>query len=104
MTTPRPMRHLKCSGSDVASVACGWNHTLVALSNGEVYSFGSNEYGQLAQPFSKTRPGRLPHSLTDSHTLPHSHTHSFIHYIDKVACGHRIVNEEAAQGSLALFR
>ncbi|XP_058809373.1 E3 ubiquitin-protein ligase MYCBP2-like [Phymastichus coffea] len=31
----------------VAQVACGLHHTVVLLQNGEVYSFGSNIYGQL---------------------------------------------------------
>ncbi|XP_062580615.1 E3 ubiquitin-protein ligase MYCBP2-like [Saccostrea cucullata] len=30
-------------------IACGQHHTVVLLQNGEVYTFGSNQYGQLGQ-------------------------------------------------------
>ena len=31
----------------VLQVACGMHHTVVLLSNGKVYTFGNNSYGQL---------------------------------------------------------
>lgn len=37
-------------GSIIKAVACGANHTLVLLVNGEAWSFGRNEYGQLGAP------------------------------------------------------
>ncbi|XP_043286736.1 E3 ubiquitin-protein ligase MYCBP2 isoform X2 [Venturia canescens] len=35
------------SDSPVVQVSCGLHHTVILLQNGEVYSFGSNIYGQL---------------------------------------------------------
>lgn len=36
-------------------VACGSLHTLVLLHNGEVYSCGNNDYGQLGHEKSRTK-------------------------------------------------
>ena len=35
------------SDSPVVQIACGLHHTVALLENGEVYTFGSNIYGQL---------------------------------------------------------
>lgn len=34
----------------ISQVACGVNHVLLLTSSGFVYSFGSNEFGQLGNP------------------------------------------------------
>jgi alpha-tubulin suppressor-like RCC1 family protein len=34
----------------ISQVACGNNHALLLTSSGFVYSFGSNEFGQLGNP------------------------------------------------------
>ena len=34
----------------ISQVACGANHVLLLTSSGFVYSFGSNEFGQLGNP------------------------------------------------------
>ena len=45
MFIPTPIPAL--SGKTVAAVACGDTHTLVATGDGELYSFGRNQNGQL---------------------------------------------------------
>ncbi|XP_014476551.1 PREDICTED: E3 ubiquitin-protein ligase MYCBP2 isoform X3 [Dinoponera quadriceps] len=42
-----PARVLVPSESPVVQVSCGLHHTVLLLQNGEVYTFGSNIYGQL---------------------------------------------------------
>ena len=42
-----PARVLIPSDSPVMQVSCGLHHTVALLQNGEVYTFGSNIYGQL---------------------------------------------------------
>jgi alpha-tubulin suppressor-like RCC1 family protein len=39
--------HISLEHIHVASVSCGWNHTLFALTDGRVFVCGSNDYGQL---------------------------------------------------------
>ena len=39
-------------------VGCGDNHTVVTLADGSLYSFGSNDFGQLGHHRSRTRPGK----------------------------------------------
>lgn len=51
-TTPRvaplpPQRVNIPSGSPITHIACGLHHTVVLTQCGEVYTFGSNQYGQL---------------------------------------------------------
>lgn len=42
---PKPLKHgLSIS---VEQIACGANHCLIATRSGYVYSYGSDEYGQL---------------------------------------------------------
>lgn len=40
----------------VTNVACGENHTLLLTRDGEVYSCGSNDYGQLGHMAPRKRP------------------------------------------------
>lgn len=40
----------------VANVACGENHTLVVTTDGEVYSCGNNDNGQLGHHQPRKRP------------------------------------------------
>ncbi|XP_034942184.1 E3 ubiquitin-protein ligase MYCBP2-like [Chelonus insularis] len=47
ITSIPPARVPIPSNSPVIQVSCGLHHTVVLLQNGEVYSFGSNIYGQL---------------------------------------------------------
>lgn len=34
----------------ISQIACGKNHALMLTSSGFIYSFGSNEFGQLGNP------------------------------------------------------
>ena len=63
---PRFMRHMKCPPSEILTVASASDHTLVCVKSGTVYSFGSNEYGKLAQPFGKSRPGTTCNAVNHS--------------------------------------
>uniref|UniRef100_A0A182WDH1 PHR domain-containing protein n=1 Tax=Anopheles minimus TaxID=112268 RepID=A0A182WDH1_9DIPT len=45
----------------VTQIACGQHHSLVLTSAGEVYSFGSNQYGQLGTGDLQAPPGGRPH-------------------------------------------
>ena len=38
-------------------VGCGDNHTVLVLDDGKLYSFGSNDFGQLGHSRPRTRPG-----------------------------------------------
>jgi len=40
---------------EVKEIGCGDNHTVLVMDNGESYSFGSNDYGQLGHHKSRTR-------------------------------------------------
>lgn len=51
-TTPRvaplpPQRVILPSTSSVVQIACGLHHTVCLTQTGEVFTFGSNQYGQL---------------------------------------------------------
>lgn len=51
-TTPRvaplpPQRVSLPTSSPVIQISCGLHHTVVLTQNGEVFTFGSNQYGQL---------------------------------------------------------
>lgn len=50
-TSSLPPTELEVGGSDnpAVQIACGQHHTVVLLQSGEVYTFGSNQYGQLGQ-------------------------------------------------------
>lgn len=41
----------------IFAVGCGDNHTVLVLKDGEVYSCGSNDFGQLGHEKPRTRPG-----------------------------------------------
>ena len=45
--------------SVVVIVGCGDNHTVLVMKDGRIYSFGSNDYGQLGHHKSRTRAGLL---------------------------------------------
>lgn len=50
--TPRvaplpPQRVILPTSSPIVQIACGLHHTVCLTQNGEVYTFGSNQYGQL---------------------------------------------------------
>ncbi|XP_035719406.1 E3 ubiquitin-protein ligase MYCBP2-like isoform X2 [Vespa mandarinia] len=45
------------SDSPVIQVSCGLHHTVILLQNGEVYTFGSNIYGQLGIGYMVTHAG-----------------------------------------------
>lgn len=47
VSTLPPGRLYLPSESPVLQVACGLHHTVLLLQNGMVYTFGSNQYGQL---------------------------------------------------------
>ena len=52
--------------SAVVDVACGLHHTVVLLKNGQVMTFGSNQYGQLGcgdiVPHTSVKLVKLPHA------------------------------------------
>ncbi len=41
------------------AVGCGDNHTVLALQDGRVFSFGSNDFGQLGHTKPRTRPEQV---------------------------------------------
>ncbi|KAB0796834.1 hypothetical protein PPYR_10895 [Photinus pyralis] len=53
--------------SPITQIACGLHHTVLLLQNGQVYSFGSNQYGQLGcgdiAPKSSIQLVKLPCSI-----------------------------------------
>ncbi|KAI7470359.1 hypothetical protein KC351_g12726 [Hortaea werneckii] len=51
------------SGKRVATVALGQNHTLALSDEGEIYSWGSNAYGQLGYSLPKTTADKEPMSV-----------------------------------------
>ncbi|WAQ99892.1 MYCB2-like protein [Mya arenaria] len=59
----------------VTQIACGMHHTAVLLQNGEVYTFGSNQYGQLGLGDTITRgtPTRVPLPSTAQQVVTGSH-------------------------------
>uniref|UniRef100_A0A8D2JI69 Secretion regulating guanine nucleotide exchange factor n=1 Tax=Varanus komodoensis TaxID=61221 RepID=A0A8D2JI69_VARKO len=55
------------TGCPVMQVACGWDFTIILAENGQVFSCGSNSFGQLGVPHTSgrcTAPGRIE-SLQD---------------------------------------
>lgn len=51
-------------GDKIASVACGYNHTIMVTGSGKVYGMGSNERGQLGQPPQPKITGPTPISIS----------------------------------------
>ena len=43
-------------GLNVHAVACGWHHTVALLDNGQVYTWGSGEYGRLGHGDESRQP------------------------------------------------
>ena len=52
---PRQIPNLR--GSNVVDIGCGENHTLVCLSDGSLYTCGSNDFNQLGHSKSTKRFG-----------------------------------------------
>jgi len=54
---------------EVKKVGCGDNHTVLVMKDGRIYSFGSNDYGQLGHHKSRTRAEQVEgldaHVITD---------------------------------------
>lgn len=75
----------------VKALACGAEHSVVLLENGQVYAFGRNIYGQL---------GLHDHN---KRTIPEQITALSTHTIAKISCGsnHTIVQD--AKGTLYVF-
>jgi len=59
----------------IRSIACGANHSLLLASNGEMYSFGANNYGQLG--LSTTTNARTPLPIKSLATT----------HVESIACG-----------------
>lgn len=57
--TPRYMRHLGKRAYEVVDVACGWEHTVVAMKDGGVHACGSNDFGQLGLESGRSRLGEF---------------------------------------------
>ncbi|KAL4230611.1 E3 ubiquitin-protein ligase mycbp2 [Mactra antiquata] len=59
----------------ITQISCGMHHTVVLLQNGEVYTFGSNQYGQLGLGDVVTRgiPTRVPLPSTACQIAAGSH-------------------------------
>ncbi len=58
-------------GEDIASVATGYNHTLALTENGKVYSWGSNETGQLGleSPAAQDTPTQIKGDLLQKRVI-----------------------------------
>lgn len=55
--TPTVINSLNELNFEVLGIACGWNHTIVWLSNGVVYSTGLNDHGQLGYSNAREKNG-----------------------------------------------
>lgn len=54
--SPREISHLR--ELDIKEISCGEKHTLVVTRGGELYSCGSNEYGELGYNKPRSKAGR----------------------------------------------
>lgn len=54
-SSPKVIEGLK--GKLITQVSCGFHHSVALTDNGEVYSWGNNEYGQLGRSFRRLVPG-----------------------------------------------
>lgn len=43
---------------DIKEISCGEKHTLIVTKDGELYSCGSNEYGELGHSKPRSRAGK----------------------------------------------
>ncbi|XP_055893471.1 E3 ubiquitin-protein ligase MYCBP2-like isoform X4 [Biomphalaria glabrata] len=68
------------SGTVVTQIAVGLHHTVVLLSNGDVYAFGSNNNGQLGLGDTKIRgkPTKVPLPLAATMVAAGSHHSAFL--------------------------
>lgn len=64
---------------DVKYVACGPNHTLLLNNSGQLYSCGSNDFGQLGHERPRKRPRMSKFRMWDK-TLFSNSSHFLDHY------------------------
>ncbi|XP_018392774.1 PREDICTED: RCC1 and BTB domain-containing protein 1-like [Cyphomyrmex costatus] len=76
LSSPTPMRLDSLHGKKVVYIACGATFTIVIMDNGNVYSWGSNKYGQLGVGDERDR--QMPCQLNSLKGI----------VIVKVACGY----------------
>ncbi|GFS15496.1 RCC1 and BTB domain-containing protein 2 [Elysia marginata] len=72
---PRPP-----NGVAVSGLACGSRHTMVLLTNGQVYAFGNNFYAQLGYDF-------RTETYKENQTSPGLLRYLMHHHVTQVACG-----------------
>ena len=73
--------------NNIIQVSAGNNHSLALTSDGEVYSFGNNNHGQLGQGdnINRTNPVLIP-GLINVESISAGNTHSMIFVNRKVYC------------------
>ena len=55
VTSPTQVPNIR--GSEIVNIGCGYNHTLLCLTDGSLYTCGSNDYSQLGHSKSTKRFG-----------------------------------------------
>ena len=58
--SPNPIPQLIPNFNNIIAIECGYSHSILLLSSGRAYSFGTNDYGQLGLGSSDTDPHPIP--------------------------------------------
>ena len=71
--SPQP---LQMNGIIIKSIACGQDHSLLLSSDGDIYAFGSNKFGQLGLNDTNNRliPTQIPNIKAKSVICGYCHT------------------------------
>ncbi|ONK73282.1 uncharacterized protein A4U43_C04F29310 [Asparagus officinalis] len=83
-----PERVSANDGQQMASVACGWRHTITVSSSGNLYTYGWSKYGQLG------------HGDFEDHLIPHRLEALKDSYISQISGGWRHTMALASDGRL----